>query len=175
MERKIEKDTNTDATPVETSPLEELAKAKEAAEKELLYQRAEFDNFRKRLQREQEQAVRYANERFIGDLLGTVDLLSKALQHSSKLKEKTKEKEFLDLLTGLELTEREFHHVLTRFGVELVGKKGELFDPARHEAVTQMMTDEMEPNKVVEVVQRGCLLQGRLLKPARVVVSTPKE
>ncbi|MBI1860285.1 MAG: nucleotide exchange factor GrpE [Deltaproteobacteria bacterium] len=142
--------------------------AGESAKKELLYMRAEFDNYRKRMIRDQEQMVRFANEKLIRELLTIVDLFDRALEHAEKVKgEGTPSvKTFVD---GIEMTSRELGQLLIRFGVEFVGSIGDRFDPAKHEAISEVLGGE--PGKVVAVLNRGCNLNGRLLRPAKVVVS----
>lgn len=138
---------------------------------EMLYLRADFENTKRRLLREQDNAIRFANEKIVGELLTIVDLFDRALSSGTNLKNNEEAKGFYQ---GIEMTHRELAHLLNRFGVELVGTVGEKFDPSRHEAVSQMPVDGDQVDHVVAVAQRGCLLQGRLLKPARVVVGIAK-
>lgn len=141
---------------------------------ELLYQRAELDNTRKRLLREQETAIRFANEKILREFVSVADLLAKALDSGRQLGAKAAggplESEFGGFLTGIEMTLREMVQVFSRAGAELVGEVGEPFDPSRHEAVTQMPVPAEKANTVLAVVQKGCLLGGRCVKPAQVVV-----
>lgn len=153
------------------SELETALKAKEEAVKDLMYQRAEFDNFRKRLLREQDQMVKFANEKFISELLSTIDLLDMAMQHAKPLKSRPDDKEVANFVTGIEMTHKELTNLLTRFGVEFTGTIGEKFDPNRHEAIAKREEAGAESGAVVEVFQRGSLLNGRILKPAKVVVA----
>jgi len=151
----------------------------ETLEADLLYLRAEFENYKKRILREQEQSVRFANEKFIREVLSIIDHLDRAIGHGVELKERNKEdKELFNFVYGVELTQREFAQMLSRFGVEFTGKVGDTFDPAQHEAVFQREIEEEKKEKegtIVEIVQKGCLLNGRLLKPAKVVVGIPKK
>lgn len=162
----------TDESSSPEALLQAAVKAKENAQKELLYARAEYDNYRKRMIREQEQAIKFANEKLISDLTTIADSLDRALEHAGALKKRTDDKEATDFITGIELTNRELTALFARVGAELVGARGESFDPNRHEAVSQVPATKDSPSgSVVEVVQKGCLLQGRLIKPARVVVA----
>ncbi len=142
-------------------------------QQEMLYLRAEFENSKKRLLRDQEASIRFANEKIIGDLLSVVDLFERGLTTANSLKESGSE-EVKSFVTGIEMTHRELVHLLQRFGVELVGVEGEKFDPNKHEAISQLPVEAAHVDNVVSVVQRGGALQGRLLKPARVVVGIPK-
>jgi molecular chaperone GrpE len=134
---------------------------------EILYLRADFDNVKRRLLREQDNAIRFANEKVFGELLSIVDLFDRALSSGAALKEKEEAKSFY---TGIEMTHRELVNLLSRFGVELTGSVGEKFDPAHHEAISQAPVETSKVDTVIAVVQRGCSLQGRCLKPAKVVV-----
>lgn len=143
-------------------------------QKELLYLRAEFDNSKKRLLKEQEQAIKYGNEKIIRDLLGPLDLLERALTHGKKLTEKA-DAEVVNFYNGIQMTHRELIQVLTRLGVEFVGNENERFDPNRHEAISQVEGEQYTEDTVIQVFQKGCLLHGRLLSPARVAVGKPKK
>lgn len=144
----------------------------EAAQQELLYARADLENTRKRLLREQEQAIRFANERLIGELLSVVDLFELALTSSQGLRDRKDDKEIQNYLTGIEMTHHQFVQTLERMGAEMIGKPGEKFDPSKHEAVSQVsVQDPASIGTILKVVNRGCLLHGRLLKPAKVVVA----
>jgi molecular chaperone GrpE len=143
--------------------------AAQKAEKEILYIRAEFDNYKKRLIKDQENAIKMANKNMVSELLTVLDLFEHAIAHSSKLKTKG-DTEVTNFVTGIEMTRSELAQLMGRFGVELIGQVGENFDPAKHEAISEMESKEQPANTVLSVVQKGCLLHGKLLKPARVVV-----
>ena len=143
--------------------------AAQKAEKEILYIRAEFENYKKRLVKDQEIAVKMANKNLVTELVSVLDLFEHAISHSSKLKEK-QDQEVTSFVTGIEMTRSELLQLLTRFGVELIGAIGEPFDPNRHEAISEIDSKEQKANTVFSVVQKGCMLHGKLLKPARVVV-----
>lgn len=160
----------TEETAEKSSPSAEDAAAE--AKKELLYLKAEFENYRKRIQRDQEAAVRFANERLIKDLLPTIDLFEKALEHASQIKADTTPSVKM-LVEGIEMSHRELTHTLQKFGVEFIGKLEEPFDPVRHEAISEVESDKL-PGLVVAVLNRGCLLHARLVQPARVAVSKKK-
>lgn len=145
-------------------------KAVEIAQKEILYIRAEFDNYKKRILKEQEQAIRFANKNLIAELLNVVDFFDRALSHAEKLKTRN-DGELSNFVSGVEMTRHELVQLLGRFGVEFVGEVGEKFDPEKHEAISQQVVHDKDADTVIEVLQKGCLLQGKLLKPARVVVS----
>ena len=174
---KGDKDANpmVEVNPEPDVPPEDLSEAATPEEKlrqELLYMRADFENAKRRLLRDQEQAVRFANEKIIGELVGVADLSDRALQASRELKKK--DPEVAGFVTGVEMTHRELVKFSGRFRVELTGAVGEVFDPNRMEAISQSPVDADCVDKVIAVAQRGCLLQGRLIKPAKVVVGISK-
>ncbi len=146
---------------------------------ELLYLRAEFDNYRKRILREQDTAIRFANERLIREMIPVVALFDRANQNADSIKPKLEgnslQKEVFSFMVGVEMTHKELLQTLQKNGVEFVGAKGEAFDPQRHEAISEIETgNSTEVGTVMEVAQRGCLFSGRLLMPAQVVVGRAK-
>jgi molecular chaperone GrpE len=125
---------------------------------------AELENVRKRAARDVENAHKFALERFAGDLLTVCDSLEMALG--------TGDEATVDSLKeGSEATLKLLGSVLARFGIEEVNPEGEPFDPELHEAMTMQPSDDVEPGSVVTVFQKGFTLNGRLLRPARVVVA----
>ena len=143
--------------------------AAQKAEKEILYMRAEFDNYKKRLLKDQEAAIKMANKNMVTDLVAVLDLFEHAIAHSGKLKEKG-DNEVSTFVTGIEMTRSELIQLLQRSGVDLIGQVGEQFDPLKHEAISEIESQAQAKNTVFSVVQKGCMLHGKLLKPARVVV-----
>jgi molecular chaperone GrpE len=127
---------------------------------------ADFDNYRKRSERERRDAVRYAAAAPLGDLLEVVDNLERALAAGGAAD---------DLKLGVEMTLRQLEEVLRRHGVESVPASGVRFDPAHHEAVSRLEDPDVEAPTVVEELQRGYRLHDRLLRPARVVVAVPPD
>lgn len=163
-------ETSEKAEPSQATeaPAEPAAAGGNAIAEELLYLRAEFENYKKRMEREQDRAIRFSNEKIIGELLFVIDLFERALAHGASLKDGNQDvKTFAE---GVEMTHRELLQILLRFGVEMVGTEGEPFNPAWHEAISQQATSESKANTVLSVVQKGCRLHGRLLKPAKVIV-----
>lgn len=154
---------------VEVDHQKAAIEAAQKAEKEILYIRAEFDNYKKRLLKDQDFAVKMANKNLVTELTAVLDLFEHAIAHSTKLKAKG-DNDITNFVTGIEMTRSELIQVLQKFGVELVGKIGEQFDPQKHEAISEVESTEQAGNTVFSVVQKGCMLHGKLLKPARVVV-----
>jgi molecular chaperone GrpE len=129
---------------------------------------ADLDNFKKRVRREQAENARYGAEPLVRELLGVLDNLERALSHTGDGGQDEKVAE------GVALVLKAFQDVLRQHGVTPVeANPGNAFDPARHEAVDRRETDG-DPNRIVEVWQRGYQLHDRLLRPARVVVSASR-
>ncbi len=128
--------------------------------------KAEFDNYRKRAARDQENLVARAHERLVKELLPVVDDLQRALEAAA-------EHEEAKLEEGVRLVHRELSEVLRREGLVEIPTDG-AFDPHVHEALLAQPSDEDE-GTVIEVVQKGYQLGDRVLRPARVVVAAPKE
>ena len=126
---------------------------------------AELENVRKRAARDVEHAHKFALERFANDLLAVCDSLEMALIAEG-------EPSVQSLKEGSEATLKLLISTLQRFGVEELDPHGEPFDPTHHEAITMQPSDDVEPGSVVTVFQKGYALNGRLLRPARVVVAS---
>jgi molecular chaperone GrpE len=128
---------------------------------------ADFENFRRRSAKEREELAQFGHENLVKDLLSTVDNLDRAIEHAQLSDGGNLE----SLLQGVELLQRELHGILSTHDVSQVIAEGETFDPAVHEAMAQVPNDTVAPNTVIEVLQKGYQLRGRLLRPARVVVA----
>jgi molecular chaperone GrpE len=147
------------------------AKKKEAKENydRYLRQVAEVENFRKRANREKDEAIRFANEALVKDLLPVLDNLERAVAHS---KDGGNGK---PLVEGVEMVLRGFFDILAKHGVVPISAVGQRFDPEKHEAMAQIESGTYEPNTVVEEYHKGYLLRDRLLRPALVsVAKAPK-
>ena len=125
---------------------------------------AELDNVRKRAQRDIEAANRYGLEKFAAELLPVRDSLELAVQNSGRADARS-------LREGQEATLQLLARALEKLGVTVIDPLGEPFDPARHEAMMAQPSNTAEPNSVLQVVQPGYELNGRLLRPARVIVA----
>ncbi len=128
---------------------------------------AEFENYRKRQQRDREELNRRAKERVLGELPGIVDNLERALRHAGAAGAAPE-----TLAQGVELVCKQLQEVLTRFGAEPIAALGAPFDPRLHEAMARVVTDGDPPDgTVVEEYRRGYLLDGKVLRPALVAVA----
>jgi molecular chaperone GrpE len=130
---------------------------------------AELDNQRKRAQREREEYVRYANESLLRELIPILDNFDRALG-AARLGAEPQ-----GVVAGVELIQREILKALEKFGVTAYSGLGQRFDPERHEAVQRVVKPDAAEMTVVDEVQRGYLLNGRVLRPAMVVVAVPPE
>lgn len=127
---------------------------------------ADMQNLRRRVERDVENAHKYALEKFSGELLPVVDNLERALAASDRSSEAVK-----PLAEGVELTLKSFIDTLKKFQVEIVNPIGQPFSPDLHEAVAIVDAPHAEPNSVIDVLQKGFTLNGRLLRAATVVVA----
>jgi molecular chaperone GrpE len=133
----------------------------------LLRVQAEAENVRRRAHRDVENAHKFALEKFCGELLPVIDSLEKAVE----IARKGDAAEVTAIAEGVELSLRMFLGVMAKAGVEQVNPLGEPFDPQRHEAMAMVPNPHAEPNSVMDVMQKGYLLNGRLVRAAMVVVS----
>ena len=126
---------------------------------------AEFDNYRKRVAREREQLTRCANEDLIRRLLEVIDNIERALDAASE------SRDFEGFKKGIELIYQHVKEILTKEGLCPIECLGEDFDPNFHEAVMALEKKGTEPEKVIEEIQKGYILDGRVIRPSKVVVS----
>ena len=153
-------------TSLEKVHAELVAKAKDAAERhdQLLRLGAEFENYKKRMQKEKSDAMKFGNESLLKAVLPILDNLERTIDHGKKMNENG------PLLQGVEIIVRQFLTILERFGVKPVAAMGESFDLEKHEAVAQAESDQ-EPDRVISELEKGYLFHERLLRPAKVLVS----
>ncbi|MFG6176127.1 nucleotide exchange factor GrpE [Halomonas sp. THAF12] len=164
------------AEPVSDNPeaevlaakVEELEQALSDAKDQSLRAAAEAQNVRRRAEQETDKARKFALEKFVKELLPVVDSLEKALEAMGEDATEAHRE-------GVSMTLKMQLDVLDKFGVEVVEPAGEPFDPQYHEAMAMVPNPELEPNTVMDVMQKGYLLNGRLVRPAMVVVSQAAE
>lgn len=133
-------------------------------------ERADLETYRRRTQKEKEELLKYGNESLLQDILPVVDSMERALGHADS-------ESLSAVIEGIRMTHGMLVGTLKKFGVVAVeAERGTVFDPAYHQAMCQVEVAELPPNTVVEVFQRGYLLNERLLRPAMVSVATvPKD
>ncbi len=159
--------------PQDTAALKSLLadKTKEDQENYDRYLRlaADLENIKKRQEREVSELRQFANENLLKELLPVLDNLERGLEHGRQAEAPEA------LMEGLDLVRQDFLKVLGRFGVTPINSVGERFDPAFHHAVLEEEAPEVEDQTVLKELQKGYLLQNRLLRPAMVVVARNTE
>ncbi|WP_309689705.1 nucleotide exchange factor GrpE [Stenotrophomonas sp. SORGH_AS_0321] len=143
--------------------LEQLRGELEQVKADALRERADLDNQRKRVARDVEQARRFANEKLLGELLPVFDSLDAGLKAAGE--------DASPLRDGLEMTYKQLLKVAADNGLVLLDPTGQPFNPEHHQAISQVDADGAAPGSVVQVFQKGYLLNDRLLRPALVVVA----
>ena len=164
-----EKASATTASEAELTLEEQLAaKEKEARENwdRFLRERADLENYRKRVGREKEELLNYGNKSLLEEILPIIDNLERALAHAS-------DDGLGAVVEGIRMTHGMLLGALKKFNVTPIEAVGAPFDSAYHQAMAQVPTDQHEPNTVVEEYQKGYMLKERLLRPSMVTVATP--
>ncbi|OGP89958.1 MAG: nucleotide exchange factor GrpE [Deltaproteobacteria bacterium RBG_16_48_10] len=160
----------------ENKEVEELKKKLEEKEKEakenygrFLRMAADFENYKKRAAREKEDYIKFATEDLMKAILPFIDNLERAVNHAEKVNDTGV------MIEGVRLTIQQILQALNKFGLSSFKSVGKPFDPAMHEAMLVVETDQQEPDQVLEEFQKGYLLFNRLLRPATVSVSKVPE
>lgn len=167
-------DQNLDANQAADAGAEDLTARVQLLEEQLaaaqdqsLRVAADLQNVRRRADQDVEKAHKFALEKFAGDLLPVLDSLERGIELSSPDDESIR-----PMREGIELTLKMFHDTLTRYQLVAVSpQEGEPFNAVEHQAMAMQESDVLEPNSILKVFQKGYQLNGRLLRPAMVVVS----
>jgi molecular chaperone GrpE len=149
--------------------IETLQKEKEALFDQFLRLKAEFENYKKRTQRDMQDRVKFAEEGLLRGLLPVLDSLDRAFEQP------VPESDAAVVWEGLDSIRQQFHDVLRRAGLEMVESVGTKFDPNVHEALFTVPSDEHEEHTVVNELERGYALRGKVIRPTKVAVSVPTE
>lgn len=161
----------SEATPPaatdDAAALQTARQESEALREQLLRLAADFDNYRKRSRREQDDVRRFGIDRLLGDVLPILDNLDRALEHSGDSQD--------PVILGVRMVAKQFHDVLQAHGVKPFDSAGRPFDPERHEAVGQEPAGSSAAGTVLREMQRGYMIHDRLLRPARVTVAAAAE
>lgn len=162
-------DAVVDAAPEEgaDSVSDVLMEEVGALKEQVLRAQAETQNARRRAEQDVEKARKFALEKLVGDLLPVADNLERAIAAGDVENESQKA-----VLEGVELTLKSLQDTLKKYNVEMIDPEGEPFDPQLHQAMTMVPNPDVEPNTVIDVFQKGYTLNGRLVRPAMVVVSS---
>ncbi|MBU4373667.1 MAG: nucleotide exchange factor GrpE [Euryarchaeota archaeon] len=158
--------------PHEKELIKELESTKKQLEEEkdrFLRLNAEFDNFSKRTLKEREEFIKYANEKLILELIDVCESLERGLENAKNTDNKDR------LIVGVELIYKQFKNVLEKNGLTPIKALGEKFDPYKHEAMMQTLTDEFDDGTILEEFARGYMLNNRVIRYSKVRVSKKKE
>jgi molecular chaperone GrpE len=150
------------------APLDEAKAEAEKFKNEYLYLRAEFENFKKQTIKERSDLRKYGSERLAADLLNVLDIFETAL--STEVTAETVQ----NFRKGIEMTATELRSVLNRHGVSEIPSKGQVFDPALHEALSSEETNESAPGTITQVFKKAYKLHDRVIRPGQVVVAKAK-
>ena len=171
-EMKETENNEEEVSEVDTlrSKVKELEETIADLKDKALREAAETENYKKRLRQEKENAVKYANEALIKDLLDPLDNFSRAIEASET------SKDFDTIKTGVVMVEDQLHTLLkNNWGLEAYSPEGEDFDPAEMEACMMQEVDGIEKEKVLQVFLKGYKLHGKVIRAAKVVVGKPKK
>src|SRR5207247_9811278 len=149
--------------------VELLKKERDGLYDRLLRKQAEFENYRKRIDREKSEFMQFASADLMKELLNALDSFELALKNAAK------QSGGQNILRGFELIYKQIEDTLARFGLKPIEAKGKKFDPHYHQAVSTQASDKMEENTVIEEMRKGYTLNGRLLRPAMVSVAVKEE
>lgn len=136
---------------------------------------AENENFKKRIERERSASLKYAGEQIFREVLPAVDNLERAMAHQGEASEDSAEKNLRALIEGIQLTLKSLVSALEKFEVKPIESVGEKFDPKHHEALTMEASDVVPATHVVNEFEKGYYYKDRLLRAAKVIVSSGKQ
>jgi len=159
-----QEDLTEDGAATLQKEIEELKQEKEAAQERMLRIQAEFDNFKKRTQKERQNERKYKSQDLVNELLPVLDNFERALE--VEVVEEAK-----SIVEGISMVYRQFKDALESENVEVIQTVGEEFDPNLHHAVMQVEEEESESNIVLEELQKGYILNDRVIRPAMVKVN----
>ncbi|MDF7666666.1 nucleotide exchange factor GrpE [Orbaceae bacterium ESL0727] len=145
---------------------QELQTAKKNESEAMIRARAEIDNVRKRVEQDVEKAHKYALEKFSNELLPVIDNLERALESTDR-----NNPEHQAMIEGLELTLKSFLDTVKKFGIEVVNTEGSQLNPDLHQAISMVDSPDHKTGQIVSTIQRGYTLNGRLIRPAMVIVA----
>lgn len=159
---------NTETLSAESQATEELKAQEKSVSEDMnnkylrLY--AEFDNYKKRVNKDKEELAKYGNESLIYELLPVIDSLELALKHAA-------EEPLAGIVQGVEMTLKELLRTLEKFGLTKIDAAGKTFDPSIHHAMTQVEREDLEEKMVAEELRTGYLYRDKVLRPSLVAVS----
>ena len=169
---ELNKETLDAQEAQETKSPEVEPKKEEIDYKEkFFYVAAEFENFRKRMEREKENLLKFGNERLLSDLLEVVDNFERTVD----MLRNDEDPKIKNIVTGIDMVKKQFLDTTSKHGLTQVESIGKDFDPNFHEALAQEYQEGAKPNSVIKEFQKGYTLNGRLVRPSKVVVANDKQ
>ncbi len=168
----------SDKERVKKKPREKLVQLKHELDKERRlateykehFQRmaADFENYRKRIEKEREDFIKFSKEKLIHEFLPILDNFEMALHHVKNTTDPGK------IIEGIELVEKQFHNILKKEGLEVIETKGKKFNPHIHEAIMHEETNKYPEDLITKELRKGYTLGGKIIRPAQVKVATAK-
>ena len=176
---KADKKMEETTVEVEAAAPEELHKEDKKEEKKeeidykakFYYVAAEMENYRKRMEREKENLLKYGNERVMSDLLDVADNFDRTIG----MLKGDEDPKIKNLVIGLDMVQKQFLDTMGKHGLNPIQSIGKDFDPNFHEAIAQEYAEGKKPNEITKEFQKGYILNGRLIRPAKVVVASDKQ
>jgi molecular chaperone GrpE len=153
----------------DTAEIQRLVEERDTLQDRLLRRQAEFENYKKRVERERSEQIQSASGELIRELLGVLDSFDLAIRNAASQGSAGE-----DMLRGLDLVYKQLLDTLGRFGLKVIEAKGQPFDPNFHQAISTVSSEEAPENTIVEEFRRGYTLNGKLLRAAMVAVSAGK-
>jgi len=171
MEQNEEQEELLPETPSSdtAADIQKLIEERDGLQDRLLRRQAEFENYKKRVERERGELIQSASAELIRELLGVLDSFDLAIRNVASEGNAGE-----DMLRGLDLVYKQLQDTLGRFGLKVIEAKGQPFDPNFHQAISTVSSDTVPENTVVEEFRRGYTLNGKLLRAAMVAVSAGK-
>jgi len=165
-----EEEESVNVVVLSAEEFEQMKAENEEKQKQMLYTIAEYENSRKRTEREKEDFLKYATENFVKDLIPVMDSIDHAVEAARSSDTET-EKGFIALREGVELIQKQFLGSLEKRGVLAIETEGETFDPQKHEAISMAESEAVPENNIIQAFQKGYALHDRVVRPSMVVVS----
>lgn len=162
-EASIELKKETDEAQIKKEEIDYKAK--------YFYIAAEMDNYRKRMEREKDNLIKYGNERVLSDLIQIIDNFDRTIE----MLKPDQDPKIKNIVTGIDMVQKQFIETLGKHGLTPVESIGKIFDPNFHEALAQEYVEGVKPNEIIKEFQKGYTLNGRLLRAAKVVVANDKQ
>jgi molecular chaperone GrpE len=165
-----EEEDSVNVVVLSAEEFEQMKAENEEKQKQMLYTVAEYENSRKRTEREKEDFLKYANENFVKDLIPVMDSIDHAVEAARSTDTETT-KGFIALREGVELIQKQLLGSLEKRGVLVIETRGEAFDPQTQEAISMAESETVPENNIIQAFQKGYVLHDRVVRPSMVVVS----